>query len=263
MNLDWFRGDFIKNMQGSYIKDKVKNIAYRGIQATNEINCLPMDFCKFPHAELMYGLYNETLKHTCPIPIPEYVVRNFVLEKVEEQIAAMLSSTALKPEIQALLSDNSLPLKKQEKLLKGMILTASDILWLNKYAQDLGYLLDVYHGERYPSRFDEKQLPAVINQMDGKIEYIGKTDMSEGEMMTLLDQRKAVHARIYHIDSYWHCFYCTYKGLAGLERGVMGSQPHYHYISDKSGITIENLVDRIKRCDMPSSQVHIVIQRSF
>ena len=250
-------------MRGFYIKDKVKNIAYRGVESTTEINCPPLDFFKYPQAEIMFGIYNETLKYSCPFQIPEYVVRNYVLGKVEEQISTMLSSTFLKSEIQALLSDNSLSFKKQKKLLKGMTLTASDILWLNKCAQDLGYLLDVYHEECYPSRFDEKQMPVIINQIDDKIEYVGKTDMSEGEMMALLDQRKVVHARIYHIASYWHCFYCTYKGLSGLESGAMGSQPHYPYISDKSGITIDNLIDRIKRCDMPSSNVHIIVQKDL
>ena len=86
-------------MQEFYIKDKVRNIAFRGVKPTNEINCLPLEFCKYPHAELMCEIYKETLKHTCPIAIPEYVVRKFVLEKVEEQIDTMLSSTALKPEI--------------------------------------------------------------------------------------------------------------------------------------------------------------------
>ena len=83
-------------MREFYIIDKVRNIAYRGVKPTNEINCLPLDFCKYPHAEIMFGIYNEMLKHTCPFSIPENVVRNFVLEKVEEQIETMLSSTALK-----------------------------------------------------------------------------------------------------------------------------------------------------------------------
>ena len=204
---------------------------------------------------------NEMLKQTCPISIPEHLVRKFVLEKVEEKIAVMLASTPLKPEIQTLFSEDKLSSKDQERLLKGMVLTPVDILWINKCAQDLGYLLDVHQEERYPVKFDQKQMHIVINQTSDRIESIGKTDMSEGEMRALLEQRKVVHARIYHRDSSWHCFYFTYKGLAGLEGGMYGSQPHYHYLSDKSGITLETLVDAIKKCEMPSSKVHIIIQR--
>ena len=56
-------------------------------------------------------------------------------------------------------------------------------------------------------------------------------------------------------------FPITYKGLAGEESGEMGSKPHYHYLSDKSGITWEDLMKGIKDCDMPTSKVHIVINR--
>ena len=73
--------------------------------------------------------------------------------------------------------------------------------------------------------------------------------------------RKVVQARIYHRNEHWHCFYFTFKGLAGLESGMMGAKPHYHYISDKSGISREELNKRISECDMPSSKVHIIIER--
>lgn len=185
-----------------------------------------------------------------------------MLTKTEELIDNMLASTALKPEISSLLSDNNLSFKQQKRLLTGMTFSSSDILWLNKCAQDLGYLLDVYHEEKYPFKFDEKQKPIVINQRDDNImESIGKTNMSEGEMRALLEQRTVLQVRIYHKDSHWHCFYFTYKGLAGHERGRMGSQPHYHYLSDRSGISIEKLLDSIKKCEMPTSSVHVIIQQ--
>ncbi|MDO5447960.1 MAG: hypothetical protein Q4F34_09300, partial [Prevotellaceae bacterium] len=86
-------------------------------------------------------------------------------------------------------------------------------------------------------------------------------EMSDGEKRALLEQRKVIQARIYHKDDHWHCFYFTFKGLAGLEGGVMGAKPHFHYLSDKSGIIWEELIKRIKDCDMPASKVHIVIDR--
>lgn len=96
---------------------------------------------------------------------------------------------------------------------------------------------------------------------DGTIEKMDSTDMTEGEMRALLEQRKVIQARIYHKNNIWHCFYFTYKGLAGLESDLMGSKPHYHYFSDKSGIAWDELVRRIKDCDMPSSKVYIQIIR--
>lgn len=94
-----------------------------------------------------------------------------------------------------------------------MLLTPVDILWLNKDAQELGYLLDIYHEETYPVKFDEKQKPVVFNQNDDKtIETIGKTSMTEGEMRALLEQRKVIQARVYHKDSHWYCFYFCWSG---------------------------------------------------
>jgi Zn-finger nucleic acid-binding protein len=104
-------------------------------------------------------------------------------------------------------------------------------------------------------RFSEKQTPNCFLKKDnGEIETIGKTDMSDGELKALLEQRKVVQARIYHRNEHWHCFYFMFKGLAGLESGMMGAKPHYHYISDKSGISREELNKRISECDMPSSK---------
>lgn len=92
----------------------------------------------------------------------------------------------------------------------------------------------------------------VHNQNEDKnIETIGKTNMSEGEMRALLEQRKVIQARIYHKDPQWHCFYSTFKGLAGQEKGVMGMQPHYHYLSDKFGIEWDELMEsRNVRCQL-------------
>lgn len=78
---------------------------------------------------------NEMLKQTCPISIPEHLVRKFVLEKVEEKIAVMLASTPLKPEIQTLFSEDNLSSKDQERLLKGMVL-----LMMKIYRQWLSHL---------------------------------------------------------------------------------------------------------------------------
>lgn len=249
-------------MREFYFNDKSKNVAFRGIVPSNDVNCAPFDYYRFSQAELSFKILSEQVRLQCPIDMPEEFIRNFALDQVDEHINNMLASSPLKSEIHQLLLDNNLSSKEQEKLLMGMTLTPVDILWLNKDAQELGYLLDIYHEETYPIKFDEKQKPVVLNQNEDKtIETIGKTNMSEGEMRALLEQRKVIQARIYHKDPHWHCFYFTFKGLAGQEKGVMGMQPHYHYLSDKSGIEWDELIDGIKKCKMPASKVHIIINK--
>lgn len=125
----------------------------------------------------------------------------------------------------------------------------------------MGYLLDIYHEETYPAKFYEKKRPVAYSKdEDGSIDTIGPTEMSDGEMKALLEERKVVQARVYHKGEHWHCFYFTFKGIAGKETGEMGAKPHHHYLSDKSGITWETLMQRIKECNMPTSKVHIFVK---
>ena len=249
-------------MREFYFKDKKTNVAFRGFQPTTDINCPPFDYFRLGHALNSANLFQDLLKVKCPIPISDDMVRKFVLQQTDEMISKMLANSSPNTAIHQLLIDNTLSQKEQNKLLKGVALIPSDILWLNKEAQDEGYLLDIYHEEKYPEKFNENTHPALFHQKkDGTIEKIGSSDMTEGEMRALLEQRKVIQAHIYHKDNIWHCFYFTYKGLAGLESGLMGAKPHYHYLSDKSGIAWDELVKRIKDCDVPSSKVHIIINR--
>lgn len=249
-------------MREYYFKDKNKNFAIGGIAPNNDINWPPFDFFKYGHALNASKMFGEILKVKCPLPIPEDMVNKFVMQQTETMIAGMLEGSNANPQIHQILTNDGLSYKEQNRLLKDLTLSATDILWMNKEAQELGYLLDVYHEEKYPDKFNEKQKPMCYHQKDdGTIETVGNTEMTDGELKALLEQRKVVQARIYHKEGHWHCFYFTLKGISGLESGVMGSKPHYHYLSDKSGITWEDLISRIKTCDMPSSKVHIVIDR--
>lgn len=249
-------------MREIYFKDKKTNVAFRGLMPTTDIDCLPFDYFRLGHAYNSANIFQDVLKEKCPISIPDDFVRRFVLQKTDEMISQMLSNSVPHPAIHQLLIDDSLSHKEQERLLKNVTLTTTDMLWMNKEAQDIGYLLDIYHEEKYPEKFDEKKQPLFFHQNnDGNIEEMGTTDMTEGEMRALLEQRKVIQARVYHKNSTWHCFYFTLKGLAGEESGFMGSKPHYHYLSDKSGIVWDNLVKRIKDCDIPTSKVHILIER--
>jgi len=249
-------------MREFYFKNKKTNVAFRGFMPTKDIDCLPFDYFRLGHAYNFANLFQDVLKLKCPISIPDDFVRQFVLQKTDEWIAQMLSKSEPHPAIHQLLTDETLSHKEQERLLKDVILTPTDILWLNKEAQNIGYLLNIYHEEKYPEKFNEKEIPLLCHKKhDGSIEKMGTTDMTDGEMRALLEQRKVIQARIYHKKSIWHCFYFTFKGLAGEESGLLGSKSHYHYLSNKSGIVWDDLLKRIKSCDMPSSKIHIIIER--
>lgn len=130
-------------MREFYFKDKKTNVAFRGFQPTTDINCLPFDYFRLGHAFNSANLFQDLLKVKCPIPIPDDMVRKFVLQQTDEMIAEMFAKSSPHPAIHQLLIDNTLAQKEQNKLLKGVELIPSDILWLNKEAPDAGYLLDI------------------------------------------------------------------------------------------------------------------------
>lgn len=227
-------------MKEFYFMDKNKSIAFYGILPQDDINCPPLDYFRYACALLSRDK----------------------LGQIDYMITEQLRNSSANPIIHQLFIDNSLSYKQQYSILKDIVLSYPEILWMNKEAQDFGYLLDIYYEETIPDKFNEKHYPIFYQQKkDGSFDKIGQTEMSYGEMRALLEQRKVVQARIYHKENYWHCFYFTLKGLSGQECGVMGSKPHYHYLSDKSNITLEDLRKRIKDCNMPSSKIHIVIDR--
>lgn len=243
-------------------KDQNKKVAYRGILPHNDVNCCPFDYFKDGCALFLANEFRERLEMKGITFYSDDLIDKVTIQNVDKKFSEMLENSTRNANLLELLSNEGLSYKEQKRLLKGMILTSADILWFNKDAQDLNYMLDVFHEEKFPKKFKDKKIPVCFCQQDdNSIETIGTTDMTDGEMRALLEQRKVVQARVFHKGEHWHCFYYTYKGFAGLEPGIMGKQPHYHYISDKSGISRMELERCIKECEMPTSKVHIVINR--
>lgn len=255
---------YLSNMKEFRYVDKVNNVAFRGIVPNNDKNCPPFLFFCLSHAYYLEKLFSDKVKASGLAPMPEYESRMFVLKQVDEKIESVLSSSPPNPKIHELLTNDTLNFKKQKRLLNGLKLSHSDILWLYKEAQDLGYLMDTTLVESHPAKFDENKKPFLFyKNLDGTMDVIGKTDMTEGEMRAYLEQRKVVQVRIFHNTKHWHCFYYTFKGMAGKEHGEMGGQPHYHYLSDKSGLSWEQLQMRIENVNMPSSDVHILVNNRW
>jgi hypothetical protein len=251
-------------MREFYIKYKDKDVVYRGIIPDKELNCPPLKFFKAVQAyfqtKVMMDYYNHE-KYTRPKPNIEEV-KLMAYNWVETKIANALKTNKIKTELLDLLKYDNLPKRQQEKKLKGLTLTFEDIICLLNEAENQGYLLDIYHEEKRPFSFDNKKSPKFFYlDPKGNMEKVGFTNMSDSELSTILEQRKVVQARILHKGEHWHCFYFTFKGVNGKEPGENGSKPHWHYLSDKFGITLKDLIQRINDCDMPTSKVHITIER--
>lgn len=61
----------------------------------------------------------------------------------------------------------------------------------------------------------------------------------------MIENRKVVVAKLLDKCDEWHCFFVTYDSLKGKELWQNG-QPHFHYISDKFGLSREEVVKSLK-----------------
>lgn len=251
-------------MKEIFVEDKKSKIAYRGIVSDNDFNVPPFDYFRYSFALNLANVMRDNIRYQGRTLPQDSLLNNYALFRTDSLLSNMLSNSCPNKAIHELFTNEFLSYRQQVKLLKNCHLSASDNLWMNKEAQDLGYLLDIYTKQLYPDKFNEKEKPVLfVNNNDGLVDTFGNTNMTNGEMKYLLEQRKVVQARIYKKGDIWHCFYFTNKGLAGKESGNMGSCPHYHYLSSLSGISLEELKMRIKKCDMPSSKIHIVVDREI
>lgn len=244
-------------------KDKNQNFEITGMSPHNDVDCPPFDYFRLCHAKMVANMFAKVLKLKSPIPIPDYMVNKYALEETDKMIAEQFEKSKPNETLTKVLSDGTLTKKQQMDMLQGLTISASDLLWFNKEAQEMGYLLNVYHVERYPDKFDEKKKPACFHANEDKsVTKIGNTEMTDGELRAVIEQRKVVQARLYYNGEHWHCFFFTFKGLSGLEHGEYGSKPHYHYWSDKCGMSLDKFIDCINSCKMPASEVHIIVDRS-
>lgn len=251
-------------MREFYFEDKKKQISYRGLIPTNDTDWKPIQFAILPHAYNRAKVYIDMYRHGAfkGLVVDERFFYDKAYDETIELAIKIIKRNKVPSKLADLLKYEDLPKRQQEKLLKNLTLTPNEIFCFFCEAETQGYLLDIYMNEKYPERYDEKQKPACYEEKSaGSIETIGKTVMSDGEMRALIKDRKVVVARVFHKGDHWHCFYHTFKGLSGEEPGENGSKPHWHYISDKSNISREELNTRIQNVDMPASKVHIFIER--
>lgn len=141
---------------------------------------------------------------------------------------------------------NSQKKKEQVKLLKGFNFTSYELLAFIFYAYtEERYLLSQYSGEHYPKGTNKEQLPIISYLNEKGITKVGETDLSDGQLIQTVRHKKRNIAKFLDRGDEWHCFFITYSSLRGEESWKDG-KPHFHYISDKFGISREDVIKNIK-----------------
>ena len=136
--------------------------------------------------------------------------------------------------------------KDQVKLLKGLTITSDILIAFLFYAwEEQGYSFSQYKGEHQRKGLNKKELPTVVYVEDDKVERIGESDLSDGQLKQAIQQRTVVVAKFLDKGEEWHCLFATYNSFKGEENWQNG-QPHFHYISNKFGIPREKVVESLK-----------------
>lgn len=178
---------------------------------------------------------------------------------IAEERMKVLDRIELPHQLNKLL-ENNLFKKEQIKLLKGIRLSVDQLGGLFVQADSLGYQFSNYRFNSIPKEYREKDLPTFIYlKDDGNLDTYGSISLSEGQLRDLVIRSKFIVARILDNGKNWHCFYQIKSGVLGKEKGVLGSQPHIHYISDSFGVSREDFVKALKGGHAPSSEVHILL----
>lgn len=137
--------------------------------------------------------------------------------------------------------------KDQVKLLKGLSINSDILIAFLFYAwEEHGYSFSQYKSKHQRRGLDKKELPDFVYIENDKVEVIGSSNLSTGQLKQALQQRTVVVSKFIDKGDDWHCLFVTYNSLRGEENWRNG-QPHFHYISSKFGISREKVVESLKQ----------------
>lgn len=145
--------------------------------------------------------------------------------------------------------------KDQVRLLKNISFTSDELIAFILKAHELhGYKYSLYNASHNHKGLDAAELPEFIEiDDDGTVNTVGETKMTKGQQKQVIEHRKVTVSKFLDLDDRWHCFFLTYKSLAGKENYKDG-QPHLHYISNCWNIPRESVKDQLtgKKYSLPS-----------
>lgn len=111
--------------------------------------------------------------------------------------------------------------------------------------EEKGFLFSNYRAEHHHKGLDESELPEFIHVKSEKVAKIGETNLKEGQLKQVVNHRKIIISKFIDNANEWHCFFVTYQSLKGEENWNNG-QPHFHYISNKFGLSREEVLKELK-----------------
>lgn len=180
-----------------------------------------------------------------------------------EEFFAEKSSTKIKLNYLALLMADKKA--EQQKLLKGQSLSTYELFALLIYAFNAyGLKFSQYTFKHSKKGIDPNDLTDFTHcREDGTVVTSRETKLSNGQLKQAIEHRVVTIAKFIGNDKNWHCFFTNYKSLKGKEKAYKNGQPHFHYISDKWGLTREEVIEQLskRKYKLPSSMPHLDYSR--
>lgn len=148
--------------------------------------------------------------------------------------------------------------KDQVSLLKGLSINPDQLISLIfKSFNDHHYLYSRYRFENLPKDLDDKKRPKVADiSKEGVIKTVGETELTEGQVKKMINERKVIIAHFFDRGDDWHCLFITYNSIDDRENHKNG-QPHFHYISSAFGITRDDFIKSMENGNYKSTPIHI------
>lgn len=148
--------------------------------------------------------------------------------------------------------------KDQISLLRGMSINPDQLIALIfKSYKEHGYLYSRYRFENLPKDLTDKRKPKIADiSKEDAVKIIGDTELTEGQVKKMINERKVIIAHFLDRGDEWHCFFITYNSIEGKENHKNG-QPHFHYISSAFGITRDDFIKSMENGNYKSTSVHI------
>jgi hypothetical protein len=218
----------------------------------------PVEYYKTYELEKRATILRDLLNVKNPI-LASQLDNNYFIRKAEETLVGFFEKfekTEVHNNFLVLLKTTRK--KDQIPLLRGLSLNPDELMSLIfKSYNDFGLLYSKYLFENLPDGFEGRKLPKLFHiKEDGTIEKVGETDLSDGELKNVIEQRKVIVSHFFEKEDFWHCFFIIYNSIAGKENHNNG-QAHFHYISSSFTISKEEFIESMRTGKYKSTSIHI------
>ena len=225
--------------------------------AENVENVNPIE--KFASDERRKATILEKTMQGLTNPFSQLLPESFYEEKAEEswqRILQEIEASVVPANFIALLTSQSK--RDQERLMRGQNITPFQLakFYFRAY-QEHGFLYSNYRFDFPPSNISVTDMPMLAYvDTNNILKTAGPTQFTPGQIRQVIEQRKVIVAKVLDNGQNWHCFFQTFRSLAGKE---VGGVPHFHYISDKWNHTREELLNSFRSSNYKATKVHIGI----